>query len=199
MENIERKLTLDYILDDRFIILNPFVTYMRLNYDLSYTNKRAVDMLLELGLTRKRISFDTYKGIKQSKNEFINIDGANTTKPIIGKLITHDNSLTVVASKVLTYIKAQFLRSNFAMGIISFNIFNSDEGLILLFDNKSLKEILSRIQDEFTYDEKTLIQVATKIRNMSETSFVRENSYTETSRHVADKKFYKYIYEIEGE
>jgi len=199
MENTERKLTLDYILDDRFIILNPFVTYMRLNYDLSYTNKRAVNNLLELGLTRKRISFDTYKGIKQSKNEFINIDGANTDKPVIGKLITHDSSLTIVASKVLKHIRHDFLSTNFAMGIINFNMFNSDEGLILLFDNKSLKEILGRIQDEFTYDEKTLIQVATKIRNMSEVSYIRENTYTETSRHVVDKKFYKYLFEEEGE
>lgn len=190
----ERQTALKYISSYKYIILNSFVTYMRLNYDLSYTNASAVNLLSGLGLPRKRVAFDTERGIKQSKNEFINEDGLNKIKPVLGKSLTHDDVIEMVAEKVLNHIKDNFFDIDFSKGIINFNMYNSEEGLILLFDNNSLKLVLSEIKDNFTYRYDFIPKVASKIRSMSEPSYIRDNTYTETSIHVVDKKFYKYKY-----
>ena len=185
----------EYIVDKRYIILNEFLYYMKTNYSLSYTNDKAIELLYSLGLKRRRIAFDVYHGGKQSRNEFINEQVRYKEKPIISKLIKNDEVISLIAKKTLEFIYHNFDTKDLANGIINFNIYSSDEGTILLFDNKSLKQVLLKIKDEFTYDETSMIEIATAIRNMSEVSYIRENIYKEYTTHILDKKFYKYTFQ----
>jgi hypothetical protein len=185
----------EYIVDKRYIILNEFLYYMKTNYSLSYTNDKAIELLYSLGLKRRRIAFDVYHGGKQSRNEFINEQVRYKEKPIISKLIKNDEVILLIAKKTLEFIYHNFDGKDLANGIINFNIYNSDEGNILLFDNKSLKQVLLKIKDEFTYDETSMIEIATAIRHMSEVSYIRENIYKEYTTHILDKKFYKYTFQ----
>jgi hypothetical protein len=185
----------EYIVDKRYIILNEFLFYMKTNYNLSYTNDRAIELLYSLGLKRRRIAFDVHHGGKQSRNEFINEQVRYKEKPIISKLIKNDEVISLIAKKTLEFIYHNFDTKDLANGIINFNIYSSDEGTILLFDNKSLKQVLLKIKDEFTYDETSMIEIATAIRNMSEVSYIRENIYKEYTTHILDKKFYKYTFQ----
>jgi hypothetical protein len=194
---VEEKVGKNFINDRRYIILNEFVTHMRLNYDLSYTNTRAIDFLKSLNLKRKRVAFDTINGLKHSKNEFINELGINKTKPIITPPITHDEAIEKVALNVLAYIKDNFSTINFTRGIINFNMFDSEDGTVLLFDNQNLKEVLKLLVNNFSYNVDYVPTVASKIRSLSEPSYLRENNYTETSIHVMDKKFYSYPFKGE--
>lgn len=197
LDSVEEKIGREFITDRRYIILNEFVTYMRLNYDLAYTNARAIDFLNGLNLKRKRIAFETINGLKHSKNEFINPMGVNKVKPIITPAISHSEVIEKVALNILDYIKNNFSSINFTRGIINFNLFNSEDGLVLLFDNQNLKEVLKMLQPNFSYRLDYVPILAAKIRRLSEPSYLRENNYTERSNHVADKKFY--IYSFKGE
>jgi hypothetical protein len=194
MENKEIIVAKEYISKYKYIVLNEFLFHMKMNYLLSYTNQRAVSLLKNLGLKRKRIAFEVYHGGKQSRNEFINEQGINKEKPIITRLNNNKSIVSFVANNSLQFIRENFDKMDLAESIINFNMYDSKDGYILLFDNKSLKKVLEKIKDYFTYDNKSLIQVSTAIRHMSEVSYIRENTYTETAIHAIDKKFYKYTF-----
>ena len=194
---VEEKIGKNFINNRKYIILNEFVTHMRLNYDLSYTNVRAINFLTGFNLKRKRIAFDTIDGVKHSKNEFINPMGLNKSKPIIKPPMTHGEAIEKVALDVLTYIKDNFEKLNFAKGIINFNMFETEEGLALVFDNQNLKELLKQLANNFSYNLDYVSNVASKIRSLSDPSYIRENNYTERSIHVNDKKFYTYTFKGE--
>ncbi len=186
-----------FIDNRKYIILNEFVTYMRLNYNLNYTNSRAIDILNKFRLKRKRIAFDTVSGIKHSKNEFINDFGLDKIKPIVKSPVTHDQVIEKVAIDVLEYIRDNFSDLGFMRGIINFNMFDTEAGIILLFDNLNLKEILRRLTEVFPYDVDYIPYIASKIRSMSEPSYLRENEYNANSIRVSDKKFYTYTFKGE--
>lgn len=194
---VEHSFAKSYVDQHKYVILNSFVTFMRLNYNLNYTNKRAIEILNGFNLKRKRVAFDTVSGIKHSKNEFINELGFNKTKPIIIETISHDQTIEKVALLVLSYIKDHFEELNFSKGIINFNLFNSENGLTLVFDNRNLKEVLRLLINKFSYDLEYIPVIASKIRSLSEPSYIRENEYTERSIHVNDKKFYSYTFKGE--
>lgn len=182
----------------KYIILNEFVNHMRLYFQLSYTYDRANDLLHSLGHTRKRIAFENDQGIKQSKNEFINDQGLNKNKPIVSKSKKKEEIVDIISRKVLSFIKDNFFDISYKNGIYNFNMYNSDEGVILLFDSKSLKAVLKEIIDVFSYDEKDIPMVVSAIKKLSEQSFIRENTYNETSIRVEDKRFYKYLFKGEN-
>lgn len=194
---IEEVLAKEYVAKYKYVILNSFVTYMRINFNLNYTNKRAIELLNSFGLKRKRVSFETVNGIKHSKNEFINEHGLNKSKPLIQEVNTHEEAIEKVALNVLSYIKNNFKSLNVEKGIINFNLFNSDEGLVLVYDNQSLKEVLKKLIKYFSFDLDYIPKLSKKIREISETSYVRENEYNTTSVRVYDKKFYNYFYKGE--
>ena len=171
---------------------------MRLYFQLSYTYDRANDLLNSLGYTRKRIAFENDQGIKQSKNEFINDQGLNKNKPIVSKSKKKEEIVDIVSKKVLTFIKDNFFDISYKNGIYNFNMYNSDEGVILLFDSKSLKAVLKEIIDVFSYEEKDIPMLVSRIKKLSEQSFIRENTYNETSIRVEDKRFYKYLFKGEN-
>lgn len=187
-----------YTVRYKYIILNEFVNHMRLYFQLSYTYDRANDLLNSLGYTRKRIAFENDQGIKQSKNEFINDQGLNKNKPIVSKSKKKEEIVDIVSKKVLTFIKDNFFDISYKNGIYNFNMYNSDEGVILLFDSKSLKAVLKEIIDVFSYEEKDIPMLVSRIKKLSEQSFIRENTYNETSIRVEDKRFYKYLFKGEN-
>jgi hypothetical protein len=197
----ELRIAQEYINRYKYIILNEFVNHMRLNYRLSYTYERATELLHSMGFERRRIAFEDEFGIKQSKNEFINENGLNKNKPVVLKSRKKEYVIEVIISRILNFIKDNFFEISYKNGIYNFNLYNSDEGVILLFDNKSLKSVLKEIEDHFSYDIKEIPMIASKIRKISEQSFIRENNYNETSIRVEDKRFYKYLYkgDIENE
>lgn len=180
----------------KYVILNEFVYHMKRNYDLAYTNSEAVDLLIrEFGYTRKRIRFETINDIRQSRNEFIMLSLPEQDKPIIGEMITHDMILNELVNDILLYIRENFVTKRLNRIIINFNMFKDLQGnTILLFDNNTLKIILGEIMGDFNYSEKSIVQIATRIREISETSYVRQNSYNEFSINAVDKKFYTYTY-----
>lgn len=182
----------------KYIILNEFVNHMRLHFQLSYTYNRANDLLNSLGHTRKRISFENDQGIKQSKNEFINDQGLNKNKPVVSKSKKKEEIVDIISRKVLNFIKDNFFDISYKNGIYNFNMYNSDEGVILLFDSKSLKAVLNEIIDVFSYDKKDIPMLVSRIKKLSEQSFIRENTYNETSIRVEDKRFYKYLFKGEN-
>lgn len=182
----------------KYIILNEFVNHMRLHFQLSYTYDRANELLHSLGHTRKRIAFENDQGVKQSKNEFINDQGLNKNKPIVSKSKKKEEIVDIVAKKALNFIKDNFFEISYKNGIYNFNMYNSDEGIILLFDAKSLKAVLKEIIDNFSYDRKDIPMVVSRIKKLSEQSFIRENTYNETSIRVEDKRFYKYLFQGEN-
>lgn len=182
----------------KYIILNEFVNHMRLHFQLSYTYNRANDLLNSLGHTRKRISFGNDQGIKQSKNEFINDQGLNKNKPVVSKSKKKEEIVDIISRKVLNFIKDNFFDISYKNGIYNFNMYNSDEGVILLFDSKSLKAVLNEIIDVFSYDKKDIPMLVSRIKKLSEQSFIRENTYNETSIRVEDKRFYKYLFKGEN-
>lgn len=184
----------NYSKDKKYVLLNDFLFHMRMQYNIMMTNKEAADLLFSLGYQRKRIAFDTYDGGKQSRNEFIN-DLPNQPKPIVGEMITQGTAFRILVRKILKYLKTKLENDELEKsGIINFNLFNSDEGLILLFDNSSLKNILKDIMNDFNYDENAIVQLSTYIRHISEVSYVRENRYNGNTRNAVDKKFYKYTF-----
>ena len=187
-----------YTVRYKYIILNEFVNHMRLYFQLSYTYDRANDLLHSLGHTRKRIAFENDQGIKQSKNEFINDQGLNKNKPIVSKSKKKEEIVDIISRKVLSFIKDNFFDISYKNGIYNFNMYNSDEGVILLFDSKSLKAVLKEIIDVFSYDEKDIPMLVSAIKKLSEQSFIRENTYNETSIRVEDKRFYKYLFKGEN-
>lgn len=194
---VEKAIANDFLRAYKYIILNEFVTYMRTHFDLSYTNEKAIKVLLSLGLKRKRISFETSSGVKHSRNEFINEKGLNKNKHILEDIVTHDETVERVAKQVLDYIKNNFDQLELATGIINFNLYNSEDGIVLIFDNNNLKKVLSSIKTKFFYRENMVPTLASKIRSLSESSFIRENDYRENSIRVNDKKFY--VYTFKGE
>jgi hypothetical protein len=187
-----------YTVRYKYIILNEFVNHMRLYFQLSYTYDRANDLLHSLGHTRKRIAFENDQGIKQSKNEFINDQGLNKNKPIVSKSKKKEEIVDIISRKVLIFIKDNFFDISYKNGIYNFNMYNSDEGIILLFDSKSLKAVLKEIIDVFSYDEQDIPMLVSAIKKLSEQSFIRENTYNETSIRVEDKRFYKYLFKGEN-
>lgn len=182
----------------KYIILNEFVNHMRLHFQLSYTYDRANELLYSLGHTRKRIAFENDQGVKQSKNEFINDQGLNKNKPVVSKSKKKEEIVDIVAKKALNFIKDNFFDISYKNGIYNFNMYNSDEGVILLFDAKSLKAVLKEIADNFSYDKQDIPMVVSRIKKLSEQSFIRENTYNETSIRVEDKRFYKYLFQGEN-
>lgn len=185
-----------HVANKKYIILNEFVYHMKKNFDLAYTNAEAVNLLTkELGYIRKRIRFETINDIRQSRNEFIMPSLPEEEKPIIGEMITHDMILDEVVNEILEYIHVNFEKKKLNRVIINFNMFNDEDGnQILLFDNNTLKTILHTIMSDFNYTEKSIVQIATRIRDLSEVSYIRQNSYNERSIHAVDKKFYKYTF-----
>lgn len=186
----------------KYIILNEFVNHMRLHFQLSYTYDRANQLLYSLGHTRKRIAFENDQGVKQSKNEFINESGLNKNKPIVTKSKKKEEVVAIVARKVLEFIKDNFFEISYKKGIYNFNMYNSDDvdgGVILLFDAKSLKAVLKEIIQNFSYEIRDIPMLVSKIKKLSEQSFIRENTYNETSIRVEDKRFYKYLFKGEDQ
>lgn len=193
---LEERLAKNFIKDRRYIVLNEFVTEMRLTYDLSYTNERAIELLERIGLYRKRISFVTKSGIKHSKNEFVNERCPDDIRPIVEDFKTHDETIEKVAISVLNFIKDNFAALNFTKGIINFNLYEENEtgSKLLIFDNQNLKEVLRLVMNNFSYKIDFIPRLASKIRSLSESSYLRENEYSEKSVRVADKKFYSYSF-----
>lgn len=185
----------------KYVILNDFLFHMRMNYDVLMTNSDAVNTLLSLGYNRKRIAFDTYDGGKQSRNEFIHPSIENQQKPIVGRMLTQENALRALSIKILKYLRIELINDRIPRsGLINFNLFNSSgEGLVLLFDNASLKQVLEDIMHEFNYKQNAVVQLAATIRRMSQMSYVRENRYSGNTRNAVDKKFYKYLYDEKDE
>lgn len=182
----------------KYMILNDFVNHMRLNYELSYTYDRANKLLHSLGFDRKRIAFEDESGTKQSKNEFVNEDGINKNKPVVSKSKKKDQVIEIIIVRILYFIKDNFFEISYENGIYNFNLYYSEKGIILLYDNKSLKAVLKEIVDKFSYNIKDIPIIASRIRKISEESFIRENSYNETSIRVEDKRFYKYVFQGES-
>jgi hypothetical protein len=184
----------------KYIILNEFVNHMRLNYELGYSYDRANELLYSLGFNRKRISFEDESGIKQSKNEFINDNGLNKHKPIVSKSKKKEEVVGIMIVKILYFIKDNFFEISYQNGIYNFNLYYSDNGIILVFDSKSIKSVLKEIEENFSYSKKDIPMIASRIKKISEESFIRENTYGESSNNsisirVEDKRFYKYIFE----